>query len=47
MQFLDTIFRNGFNTGLVVSQTFAVLLYLSIFFLMLWTLGQTALHLLG
>ena len=42
MAFFDAIFGRCFAAGLLVSQAFAALLYLSILLLTVWTVGQFA-----
>ena len=47
MNFFDQLWGRCFTLGMMASHAFAVLLYLSILLLTLYTLGQTALYLLG
>lgn len=47
MQFIDGIFQKCFSAGMLVSQAFAVVLFVSILLLTLFVMGQSALHLLG
>lgn len=47
MEFFDTLISKSFAAGLYISQAFAVLLYLSIVLLTVYTAGQTAWWLLA
>ena len=42
MAFFDAFFGRCFAAGLLVSQAFAALLYLTILLLTVWTVGQFA-----
>lgn len=46
MNFFDNIWRHCFTFGMMASHAFAAMLYVGIFLLVLYTLGQTVWFLL-